>query len=389
MRTTFILSTALTLLAPLFTEASTCTAPDAPKAYTSIKKTVDAEIKTFSNKKAVAQIADQTLSKLISAKSPVITAWMSKRNLETEPEDKIVKDWRDYYARNFILTKYPQGNAEIDKEIEKLMESINKSFTQKDFKKRMQSLFTKSQNASMDLVKTFPIPDASKEKILARIQSIQLYWMKDFKSSKYNQLPLDFLDWGIAYDPAANEINMGVNSLAYPNEETYLAVFLHEIGHSFDSCRWAYFDGEWPFQKIGECLRSAESVGAKKRDDSKLEVLTKSGKIPPELSTSLKANPTCNKLIYPAGGLQADQLPESFADWFSAEALATLKNIKAANIRNDLCAEKALSEGSSYVTNELRMNAIYFVHPKFKKSGQKNPSNTKYCTWESTVRENL
>ena len=159
---------------------------------------------------------------------------------------------------------------------------------------------------------------------------------------------------------------MGLQSIDYPNDETYLAVFAHEIGHVFDSCRWgAYFTGVWPFEKIGECLRSTQSVKALKRDDSQLDIYTKQGKISTDLALSLKQNPTCNKLVYPQNGLQADQLPESFADWFATETMANIAKLNAKKLRIDLCINKKLSEGSSYSSNHDRLFKIYQAHPKF------------------------
>lgn len=361
--------------------ASFCDSYQPPKNYTAVKSQIDEQIKVFAGKKSIAQKADDTLSKLISAKSPVITGWLNKRNLNSKSEDEIVREWRVYFARNFILTKYPHGDASIDKEIEALIESINHLFANKDFSKKMQTLFSRSKESSLKVIKSLPIAEEQKKKISARIEGIQLYWMKDFKDSKFKQLPMDFLDWGIAYDPVANEVNVGVNALSYPNDETYLAVFSHEIGHSFDSCRWgAFFDGAWPFQKIGDCLRSKESVNAKKRDDSKLDMLEKQNK---DLATSLKQNPTCNKMAYPPIGLQSDQLPESFADWFSAEVMSTMKDINPLALRTDLCEKKELNIGSSYPSNELRMNAIYFVHPELKKARKDLKSETyRYCGWD-------
>jgi hypothetical protein len=362
-----------------------CNPPESPKSYVGFKKMVDAEIKTFANKKEIAKRADTTLSKLISAKSPAVTSWMSKRNLNTKTEDEIIREWRDYFTRNFILTKYPQDDAVVNAEIEKLMNSIGRKFKTKDLEKNMERYFSKSKQAALAYIKSLDLSESQQKQIISRIQSIQLYWLKNFKGSKYQQLPLDFLDWGIAYDPAANEINIGVNALSYPNEETYIAVILHEIGHSIDSCRWsAYFEQAWPFAHVGECLRSSLSVGAKKRDDSQLDALVKQGKIGVELSASLKANTTCNKLSYPPVGLQADQLPETFADWFSAEVLSTMKGLHFSDIRKDLCEKKELSDGSSYVSNEARLAGIYFVQPQLK---GKRESPYRYCSFKTELVE--
>jgi len=358
----FILS-----LVPLPPQASAafCDQYQIPKNYLEIKSKIDEKIKTFSNVKSVAKDADETLSKMISAKSPVIAKWLAKRSMDSKSEEEIVREWRLYYARHIILTKFPHENEKINKEIEKLINEANAIFASKQNKNKLQDLFEKSKKQSLKTIKSFPISDNQKEQIISRVANINLYWMKDFKDSKFKQLPMDFLDWGVAYDPASNEINIGVNSLSYPNDETYLAVFSHEIGHAFDSCRWgAFFNGEWPFQNVGECLRSSKSVGAKKRDDSKMDLLVKANK---ELGSSLKSNPTCNKLGYPPNGMQADQLPESFADWFSTETMANIEGLNSSVLRTDLCKEKNLNAGSSYPDNRQRLKAIYFAHPKFKR----------------------
>lgn len=360
--------------------SSFCQNYQIPSKYTEFKSMVDEKIRVFANKKNIATQADEVLSKLLAAKSPVLNSWLSQRNLKSKAEDDIVREWRLYYARQFILTKYPHANASTDQDIEKLIDSVNQLFANKKFREKMEVLFAKAKDHSLQAVKAMPIKDEPKRKIVARLEGIRLYWMKEFKTSKFKSLPMDFLDWGLAYDPMSNEINIGINSLVYPNDETLLAVFAHEIGHSIDSCRWsAFFDGDWPFQKIGDCLRGSGSVAAKKRDDSQIEKLAHENK---ELATSLKANPTCNKLDYPPTGRQADQLPESFADWFATEVLAKMQGLQLSTLRIDLCEKKELQSGSSYPSNEFRLNAIYFAHPVLKKVRHDLiTSHYSYCGW--------
>lgn len=357
----------LSLVSSLAFAASFCDHYQVPKAYSELNTKITEKIESFARNKVIAKKADEILSKLISAKSPVIRDWLDKRNLGTKSENEIIREWRTYYARNFILNKYPQESAIVNQEIEALVVSVNDLFASETFKKKMQDLFARSKTASLLAIKGFAIKENQKKQILARIEALELYWMKDFKASKFKTNPLDFLEWGIAYDPEKNEINMGTQALAYGNDETYLAVFSHEIGHSFDSCRWgAFFEGPWPFQGVGECLRTAASVGAQKRDDSKLESFVKDGKISADLALALKMNPTCNKAIYPTVGTQADQLPETFSDWFSAEVMSDIKDLNWQNLRTDLCEKKDLVSGSSYVSNELRLEKIYFAQPKIR-----------------------
>lgn len=365
------------LMASTQSFAISCDQYEPPRSFNESTSRIDEEIRKFSNKKEIAKRADDTLAKLIEAKSATIASWMSKRDLVSKSEDEIAREWRSYFARNFILTKYPHGDVGVDTAIEALMLEVNKIFPSKAFRNRIELLFERAKKQSLIAVRSFPIGEEQKKKISRRIQSIRIYWMKDFKKSKFSSFPMEFLDWGVAYDPVANEINIGVHSLAYPNDETYLAVFSHEIGHSFDSCRWsAFFEESWPFEAIGECLRKAESVGAKKRDDSKMHLLEKANS---ELAKSLKANPTCNKLGYPPSGLQSDQLAEAFADWFSAETMASFIGLNSSMLRADLCSRRELTEGSSYPSNDLRLGAIYFSHPKLKDKSKE--SAFVYCGW--------
>lgn len=63
----------------LQTLSLTCENYQIPLEYTETKEMTEKKIKDFSNLKAIAQQADKTLSKLIMAKSPVITSWMNNR----------------------------------------------------------------------------------------------------------------------------------------------------------------------------------------------------------------------------------------------------------------------------------------------------------------------
>ena len=357
-----------------------CAHEKVPEAHSKAKADIEKRIESFAGKKGIALQADAMLSKLITAKSPIIVSWLKSRDLDSKSEEEIARAWRGYFARNFILSKYPHASAEIDGEIEKLVDETLATHLDKAFNERIESLFARAKKDAVAAVQAMEI--GPKKEILARIEQIKLYWPKSLKAARNNTIPLDLIDWGIAYDPVPNEINIGLGALAYPNDETYLAVFAHEIGHAFDSCRWgAFFSGPWPFEKVGQCLRSEKSVGAKKRDDAPLEKLVAAKKISSELALALKQNPTCNKLAYPPPGIQADQLPESFADWFSAEVMARMPSIEVKNLRQDLCDTRKLREGSSYPSNVDRLGRIYLAHPKLKSKldGGRLGSNVAHC----------
>jgi len=352
-----------------------------PKDFLSLQASAEKKIEAFANKKSIADQADKLLSKLISAKSLVITSWINKRNLSTKSEGEIAKEWRLYFARNFILTKYPSGDAKLDAEIEALVDGILKESISGKFVQRIEALFKRAKDESIKNLLATSIDQ--KTQIVDRVKAIKLYWPKSLKTARNNAIPLDLIDWGIAYDSVPNEINIGLRAHAYPNDETYLAVFAHEIGHAFDSCRWgAFFEGPWPFEKVGQCLRSSESVAAKTRDDSLLEKMLSEKKLTADLVQSLKQNPTCNKLVYPPIGTQADQLPEAFADWFSTEVMAQMSDINY-KLRQDLCDGKPLNSGSSYPSNQTRLQKIYFSHPKLRLKGNSAESQAaRYCSFK-------
>lgn len=358
-----------------------CTSYFQPKEFSSLQASIEKKIKVFSGKESIAGRADNVLSKLIGAKSPVIVSWMEKRDLSTKSEVEIANEWRLYFARNFILTRYPTDDRKLDAEVEELVDGILKEhFTQK-FIQKMEALFKRAKRESIKALRAYTF--SKKAEIISRVKAIKLYWPMTLKSARNNAIPLDLINWGIAYDPVPNEINIGLWAYSYPNDETYLAVFAHEIGHAFDSCRWsAFFEGSWPFEKVGQCLRSNKSVGAKKRDDSLLEKAVADKKLSAELAYSLKKNPTCNKLVYPPIGTQADQLPEAFADWFSTEVMAQIPKVDSKILRLDLCENKELIDGSSYPANQSRLQRIYFAHPKLqpKNNHTSQPAHA-YCSF--------
>lgn len=364
----------------------TCENYKTPESYHKIRKNIDKEIDKFVLNKAVVQESDSILDKLTKAKSPVIISWLNKPEHAGKSEEELVKLWRHYYAKNILLAKYPHENPTISREMAKTVDRIVKTNFKTSFKKRMQKIFSQVKSKAKDVIVSYRLQ--SEKVILDRVNQIELYWPEKFAQAKNNSSPLDVIEWGIAYSPVENKINMGVLALLYPNDETYYSVFAHEIAHSFDSCRWgAFFEGEWPFAQVGDCLRTEKSIQAKKRDDSQLEILVKSGKLSQDLALGLKSNSTCTKTNYPPLGVQADQLPESFADWFSAEVIADFSKLSFKNIRQDLCEEKKLIAGSSYPTNKDRLEKIYFAHPLIKQKLAIAEANDSYCKYLNPLLE--
>ncbi|HVJ64894.1 MAG TPA: hypothetical protein VM901_06535 [Bdellovibrionota bacterium] len=340
---------------------------------------IDSRFAAFAATPAVSGPADATLVKLTKAQSPVIVQWMKSRNLGQAKDEVILREWRIYYAKNFVFAQYPRLAPAVNQSIESFVDEIFARELRPEKIKTFEAAFARTQALALQRIEQMPIASASKAALLTKVRAIRLYWMKGFKNSKYQAYPLEAISWGVAYDPVANEINMGIEALRYPDEATLISVFAHEMGHAFDPCRWSsFFSGENPFAAVTSCLRQPASAGARHRDDSQMDSLIKAGSLTSELASALKQHPTCNKREYPPIGIQADQILESFADWFSAEVLSLASFTQFP--RTDLCAEQSLVAGSSYIPNADRIAKIYLAHPAIRKKLKMNADpQLSYC----------
>lgn len=345
------------------------------KEKETIKKRNESLITGFSKLPSVSGISFKTLSELIRVKSPMITNWYQNRKIDPAKEpEKLALEWTKYFSKNFIIAVYPKNEASINLEIEKLFEQLLKENFPTKTKDKISKIFETQKSNAIAYLDNLKLDLDSKNKLINKVKTIQLYWPKNLKDSKFVNTPLEFLDWSLAYDPKNNEINIGINS-PYYDEVNLKSALLHEIAHSIDSCRWSQSENiSWPFEKIGNCLRSY----ALKRDDSQLDALLKSSSLTNTEFEFFKNNPTCNNTKYPPIGVQADQLPETFADWFSSETM-TEQDIKT-NLRSDLCTDNNLNSGSSYLKNTDRVFKIYFANLKISKK-LNHQSNYPACSF--------
>lgn len=384
-RSLFGVATALALLSPPAHAANAALCPTGrPEnaAFAKIGEGLQASLKRFANDPKVARDADALLSKLVAAKGPAIMDWMSKHAPPGRSEDDIIHDWREYYAKNFVLSKYPQPQAEVNALIDALVLKTYQSALPEAERARLRKIFKQSKTAALKTLAGFgPAAAAAR----ARLEGIELVFLEKLSGSPFAKNPLEAIFWGVAYDAVPNRINIGIDARQYTSDATLFAVFAHELGHSFDPCRWsAFFKGPSPFASVVSCLRGSESAHARSRDDSKLDEFLRTNQIGTELHASLVANPTCNKLEYPPVGLQSDQSLEAFADWFSAEVTAQATDVPRAGLRADLCEERKLNEGSAYPTNSTRLERIYFAHPTLRKAvGLNEKGAPPYCAYSA------
>jgi hypothetical protein len=349
--------------------------------YAALEKEIEKKMRSASHLVPIAKEADKVLSQLLTNKSPVLIDWIEKRNLLSAKEQEIANEWRYYYLDQFILSQFPTPQSSVNNSVEKLFSDINQVAFSDEIKKKFKDSFIQAQKDSVDFIKKSNIEEASKKEILSRINSIELYWFEKLKGGRYQNKPLEFLRWGLAYDPIYNQINIGIMSRKYLSADSLYSVWIHEIAHSFDPCRWgAFLKSNNPFEKLYLCLRDSKAAGALKRDDLQMSLMLEHKKLSPEMAESLKQNPYCNRSFYPPEGIQKEQLPEVFADWFSAEVIAA-HTIEPQKIRQDLCSQHELMAGSSYLSNQARLERIFYVQPQIKKTLNLD-SNYKYCPLE-------
>lgn len=390
----WLVSAGFFLLSAVWAQANYCSGfaelkRPSEKRHVEATALIESKLQKFANSPISAAKADELLSKLITKKSPLVDRWMERNSLHGQSEVEIVKKWRRYYL-DTQLSEFPPPETSLQKPIADLLQELASEVFPKKLRSEWEELFLEAQKLALLEIKSWQWQgrEAEQKKALARISAIQLVWLDAVPERKEKKSPLEFLGWSVAYDPLPNVVNIGVDALHYASKEILFAVFAHEIAHALDSCRWsAFFSGAHPQDSVLSCLRSDESVAAKTRDDRELERLRKSGKLPEALFVSLKENPTCNKSEYPPQGVQADQILEAFADWFSAQVLARSKYRNSP--RRDLCEAKELRPGSSYPTNQARLERIYLAHPLFRPMTAQSGGNSgalsekaKYCAPE-------
>ncbi len=363
------------LFSPILAKAEICERPMWSDRAESTKRLFDKTLYQFASSKDIAPLADDTLSKLAKAQSPTLIDWGKKRNInpQTEPE-KFAKEWRSYFATQFIISKYPTKVTAVDILIEQHFDNLSENLMTNQYKKYLNEQFLAAKKLALQKITNSPLEKDSKQIIINKINAVKLYFPEKLRGSKYEKSILEFLNWGLAFDPNNDEINVGLDTLKY-NEQNLKVALLHEIAHSFDTCRWSQKENSnWPFEKIGLCLRKFTLT----RDDSRLEEFKTTGYLTESEYLFFKKNQTCHNTKYPPSGIQKDQITETFADWFSAYALSDEKiNI---HFRDDLCEDKNREPGSSYLSNTDRLYKIYLSQKHFS-SLTKKKSDEFRCTF--------
>ncbi|MFG1492326.1 hypothetical protein ABMA75_02080 [Halobacteriovorax sp. ZH4_bin.1] len=339
----------------------------------------------LANSRPIAAVADEALGSLIAKKSPVVTSWIKRRKLDINDPVNVAKQWRLYYIENIVLSSgtFKDRPKVIQDLLDKKLSAV---FTNLYTKKKIALLedsFKRAKKSALSVLEIQLGKSKALKEIEEKVKTIKIFIPKKVSGTKVAQAPRDFLEWGFSYDPKSNEINIGLEGLNFAFAKyraSLVSLMAHEIAHSFDSCRYSgFYKSKNPFESIQKCLRNSTSAGAKYRDDSQLNFLVQNKVLTKEVSDNLLANPTCNRSLYPLPGKQRDQLDEVFADWFSAEVVAH-SGIDVDNLRSELCLDKELRKGSSYISNKRRLTSLYLAQPTIAKKLKISENEYRYCS---------
>ncbi|EPZ51457.1 hypothetical protein M902_2528 [Bacteriovorax sp. BAL6_X] len=339
----------------------------------------------LANSKPIAAVADEALGSLIAKKSPVVTSWIKRRKLDVNDPVNVAKQWRLYYIENIVLSSgtFKERPKVIQDLLDKELSKVFSELYTKNKVALLENTFKLAKKSALSVLKIQLGNSKALNEIENKVKAINIFIPKKVSGTKVAQAPRDFLEWGFSYDPKSNEINIGLEGLnfAYAKyRSTLVSLMAHEIAHSFDSCRYSgFYKSQNPFESIQKCLRNSTSAGAKYRDDSQLNFLVQNKVLTKEVGENILANPTCNRSLYPLPGKQRDQLDEIFADWFSAEVVAH-SGIAIDNLRSELCLDKELRKGSSYVSNKRRLTSIYLTQPTIAKKLKIIENEYRHCS---------
>lgn len=359
-------------------------APQIDKDFSKVTAEVNDEIKSLYSLRMFTNSSDAFFSKLIEKEAqPLLKKWSEKNFLDEKTMDDALGKWREDFFGGMILPNY-----KLLRDVEKIQ--INNSFTKITnivyTPKRiqyLQGIFNEVKKSSISYINSSKIDAANKVLLSDRINSISMEWFESIEKNKFEDNPLYFLRTSINYQPLKNTIFFGPDILKYKYEDTIRSTIAFNIGLSFSPCLWTSSRKEkFPFQNVINCLQDKNSIWAKSRDDSKINDLGKSHNLSSENIQIVKDNPYCNLPFYPYEKMQKSQVNFSFADWFSAEVMATYTKLSI--YMNDyMCKTETSSPLDASPPGMERLTKIYYANPDIrKKLNIVVTNNPEYCKIE-------
>jgi hypothetical protein len=257
----------------------------------------------------------------------------------------------------------------------KLKTSISQLPGGDNLKKIRTELFPEMMSMVRQKIDKLDIAPEAKDRILRKLEKVH---MKNESCEIFTDFSLQaFYVKNAFLNPSNNGVTFCPGYLDMSNNSAFFArVLVHEIGHSIDPCNQNVYpddvqglkvitDGHYFLPKLLSCLRSSQSVNAKK--DPKAKVFT---------------------CVYDN---KSDQINESFCDWLSAEVLPHyVENLKLADKEAVRLTYMESFVGNTNGPNstfgehpddQLRLNHIYLQNPKIREQMGCPPiaKTGKYC----------
>jgi hypothetical protein len=198
--------------------------------FAALEKKVYEELHKAAHLTPIAKKADDSLSKLISVKSPVLLTWLNDRKLMQAQEEAIAKEWRQYYLTNMILKSYPESSTDIREGINETFKRIQTLSFADSFKKLVTDRFAEVKKQSLVAIESSKAPNY-KQQLLA-LEKIQLLWLEQLDNSPYEKAPLDYLEKGIHFDPDLQILKVGIQINRYRTPTSLNRVLASELSQA-------------------------------------------------------------------------------------------------------------------------------------------------------------
>ncbi len=355
--------------------------PDAQ--YLELSKFKDKKIRELANMRTFSKVADKILNQLSEKPgNPDLMKWADQSSTALTDKAKVVSLWREHFFISIMTGSFKNLKKFEKAVLTKNFQEINKKAL--PYKKKMDLTlrFIEAKTLSLKFIDSTNFDKKTKTYLKDRIASIRMEWFTQIEGTRYEKSPIEYIKRDINYDPLTHSMILGFQVTRFKDPDTVTSVFAEQIAHAFDPCRWNSFqrNKKFPFQKITQCLRTKNSITAKKRGDEKLS--TKKGKkiLNVNQVKILKENPLCNTPFFPLEYDQREQINTAFADWFSAEVMSQKEKLSD-HMREDLCGVTAAAPFLAHPSGTDRLIRIYMANPKIrKKMGIEIDKKIKYCS---------
>jgi len=354
--------------------------------FSKLQTLKDNKMKELANLRTFTKISDEVFNKMHNDKNKKpIDTWANSLSVDLTDKKKVISTWREHFFTTILIPSFKKLKKFEQKVINHAFQKINEQAFPYKKKEFLTVRFILAKRLAAQSINKMNIRKDIKNYLINRISDIKMEWFHQISNSRYENDPNKYFSNIIGYDASKHIMSIGYLASQLKDSDTITAIFIQEIAHSFDPCRWHALQPNvtFPFQKVTSCLRGKNSIAAKKRGDKILDLNKDKNGAPlfsAEQLVSFRKNPTCNTSAFPLEKDQREQINTTFADWFTAEAMSQKKEISS-QFRHDLCAITETPSYMAFPSGIDRLNKIYMANPVIrKKMGVGIDKSIVYCS---------